>query len=282
MVAECYLETDIQQFDLKAIEIVNALDEDLSKYTTTQVQTMLGNKYTSLLHNDRWPHKSKMQELSEAVGQLQALSTEVGHLKALQLKQPGGTAGSTSTPKAEKQDTSNPAIYVVPKEGEAEVKMIDGVEHKFCRLCKYKKSNGKAFWRRAPQAHTTSEHKPFSQIKEEKTKAEKPKTVGFAAPTGSANMLSSPDDSGPEDEGPPITGGLRLMSSLNMLQALASFPNDEDEEGEGAATVGMTLATEGPPRRFDDDDDDDDGSSIYSTASEGSASAHLNCCAGHR
>jgi len=117
MVAECYLETDIQQFDLKAIEIVNALDEDLSKYSTTQVQTMLGNKYTSLLHNDRWPHKSKMQELSEAVGQLQALSTEVGHLKALQLKQPGGTAGSTSTPKAEKQDTSNPAVYVVPKEG---------------------------------------------------------------------------------------------------------------------------------------------------------------------
>jgi hypothetical protein len=72
-VTQCYLDTGIQEFDMEVIGIRRELDRDLDKYTPTQVQTMLGDLYDSLVNTNRWAHKNKLQELAEEVGQLKAL-----------------------------------------------------------------------------------------------------------------------------------------------------------------------------------------------------------------
>jgi hypothetical protein len=76
--AQCYRDTQIQEFDLEVISIVKALDKDLDCYTSVQILSTLGDQYDSPTNTDRWPRKSKLQEIAEEVGQLKALQRKQG------------------------------------------------------------------------------------------------------------------------------------------------------------------------------------------------------------
>ena len=301
IVAECYCDTQIQDFDLVTIGLINELDEDPTKYTALQVQSKLAIKYDRLVNSDRWPHKSRLQELSE----------EVGQLKALQRKQNDGgnrtnnnnnnnNGNSRSDSSSRNTPEGNPELFVAPKDGAPEVKNIDGVEHKYCRKCKNRKHGGKAMWRSDKWAHTTSEHlsgKEWHEKHQAERSASPERSVSFADTTANATVSNgSASTLAPTSRtsSPPPQASLRLISSLNVLGLGAPHddsPRRPDPPSNKMYEVEEEEGSLSPPRHFDEDSAADNCSFVsaseaefYSLGSddESAADLSLNFRAGRR
>jgi hypothetical protein len=296
VVAECYRDTQIQEFDMLVITIINRLDDVPDYYTPIQIQTMLGAKYDRLANTNRWPHKSKLQELSEEVGQLKALQRKGNNNSNSNQGQNtnqnnNSTRNRTNTTGNDKKGTTstttntpegNPALFVPPKDGAPEVKQIDGKEHKFCTKCQNRKHGGKPMWRSDKWAHTTSEHMSGKEWRAKRQESKPEKTVTFSketegqhpnkAPKSSMSTLVTPTG----NTSPPPQGRLRLISSLSYLAddkpRRPDPPTDikmyDDEEEEVSVS---------PPRHFEDDTSAEN----CSLESDESDDSSLNYLAGH-
>jgi hypothetical protein len=275
VVAQCYQDTEIKEFDMLVITIINQLDADVTKYTTTEILTLLGNKYDRLINTDRWPHKSKIQELAEEVGQLKALQRKAGSEQPSQKSDTGSKRGREKVDDSPKRNTpeGNPALHIPPKEGAPEVMMIDGVEHKFCRKCKNRKHGDKPMWRKDEFAHTTSEHMSLKDWRAKQQANEssgskdnsKDKDKKEEKPASSISALVAI----PPVVCAPPQARLRLMSSLNVLHAAGpdtSRPNQDGIIIDSGCSPMITSTSVGTqynfcevhpmvthPRHFDDD-----------------------------
>ena len=180
--AKCFLHTGVTMFDVEAIRIFNLCDKNLQAMTPRQIIEELKTKYISLEDLGEWPHKTqkeKHDEISALHAQLNALqqkfdnskinSSGVGQRDLSNISCHGCgqkghyknhcpnviTAGVTSEPPT--NATQPPAwMFKGPNSGESEVKLIEGIEYKWCSKCKLGKDQ-KPMWRQGNKRHVTSE-----------------------------------------------------------------------------------------------------------------------------
>jgi hypothetical protein len=259
MVVELYMNTHITRFDNAVNKLFDDLEADTKAFTPDQVLSKLGQTYTTEFENNRWPHKSHVTQLAEAVGQINALQRKLADKE----KGSGNNNGPPSQSQPANPPEGKPELYVPPKEGESEVKMIDGKEHKFCTRCKIPR------WRADKYRHTTPEHKTRKEIQAERAAKEaQGGSTGTGGGTdgtpGSANVLtdgaSSPAPAAAPTPAPsrePVTGGLRFMSGLHKFELVCEPCETPSHDDNG---IDSDLLFTHKPRVFLDDDDDDDAS----------------------
>ena len=98
LVAQCYLDTDVDEFKLAASALFNHVDVNPKAVTWRQIIQELKNKYCSLEGLNHWPHKSKRsqaEEITALKGTINTLQQKVnGFEKA---KTHGGGTGNRRT-----------------------------------------------------------------------------------------------------------------------------------------------------------------------------------------
>lgn len=206
LVAQCFLDTDIDEFKLEASSIFNKVDRDPRSMQWRKIITDLKTKYRSLEGIGRWPHKSKkdavVEEIALLTGTVKSLTQKLDDLKSSQgQKRTCFNCGSDShlrkdCPKPPQNGQQTPSggsgtkhwTKVKPADGQPQRKTVENEEYLWCDKC--------GRWRKGDNKHLTADHRTRAQIEAGGNSAP-------AAPqSGSANIAAD------------TTGRLQMMQGL--------------------------------------------------------------------
>ena len=228
LVAQCFLDTDVDEFKLCASHIFNQVDLNPSAMTWRGIITDLKVKYRSLVGLDCWPHKNKKSnadEMAAMKGTINKLTQQIASMKTNDNK--GGKkdlsnvecfnckkkghfsrdcpdkpssngSGNGNSSNSNSSGEGTKWVKAKPADGEAHIKTVNGSEYKWCDRCKR--------WQKDKNHHVTADHK---------TKAELAAAKGES---GSGNNSSN------NSSGAGNVGGLRMMGGL-----FCGFLNNNDE-----------------------------------------------------
>lgn len=231
LVAQCFLDTDVDEFKLEASSIFNRVDRNPSAMGWRSIIKELKSKYRSLEGLGRWPHKSKKSpadELAALKGSLNKLTQSVGEMKngssggvkgkrdmsevvchnckekghfARDCPKPNNrqsTNGNSSSGGSGNSGGGNSWVRTGPAEGESETKNVDGTEWLWCKRCRR--------WRKDKNRHTSENHKTKSELTGEQG--------GNSSGNNAGNNSSGGGSSGNPQSGSARAGGLRMIGGL--------------------------------------------------------------------
>ena len=220
LVAQCYLDTDVDEFKLVASQIFNQVDSNPASKAWRGIITDLKAKYRSLDGLGRWPHKGKKDladEIALLNGTVNSLTQKLANLKSSQgpqsQKRTCFNCGADDhlrkdcpkPPQNTNSDNSGTSTggtgrhwtKIKPADGEPHTKTVNGEEYMYCDKC--------GRWRKGDNKHLTANHKTKAQIQ------------GNGGSANVAGMTGVPDP----DPATPTTGGFTAVGgSLQMMQGL--------------------------------------------------------------
>lgn len=183
LVAQCFLDTDVDEFKMAASAIFNKVDRNPNSMTWRAIITDLKDKYRSLVGLNRWPHKNKKtstDELSALKGTINMLTQKVDNLRSGQnqaekskrkcfncgaedhIKKDcpkpvsnnnnSGNSGSGGGKNSGKKHWTK----VKPNEGQPHKKTVNNAEYLWCDKCGH--------WRTGDKKHLTVDHKTKAEL----------------------------------------------------------------------------------------------------------------------
>jgi hypothetical protein len=268
LIVRSFMGTDELPFELEAATAYNKLDRDPTCLDWQEVVEQLKTKYVSMTASNQWKAKVTQKKQPDELAAMKAALNKLTQKLSSNSGNGNGSGGNNNgnggrdlskvkcrgcgkfghmvrnCPEKDKNKDTNPGNgndsgtkgkWARPKEGESEIKEIDGETHKFCKKCRPR-------WRKGPKAHTTAEHKTRAELAGQDNSGAGGNDSQVA---GGLAQASQP---------PPNIGGLRLMGGLMLCQAIQDQaqvdpPTIEDDDADDA----LSYAT-----AFDDADDEED------------------------
>ena len=205
LVAQCFLDTDVDEFKLEASSIFNKVDRDPRSMQWRAIITDLKTKYRSLEGIGRWPHKNKKDVLTEEIallnGTVNSLTQKLEDLRGSQGQKrtcfncgaDGHLRKDCPKPPQGNQSQQHPSggagtkhwTKVKPTDGQPHKKMVDKDEYLWCEKC--------GRWRKGDNKHLTADHRTRAQIEADGNTAPAAPQIGGAHiavnPSGRLQMM---------------------------------------------------------------------------------------------
>ena len=253
VVAQCFLDTDVDKFKLEASAIFNRVDLNPASMNWRQILVKLKTKYRSLEGLGRWPHKGKKSlpdEMAALKGTINKLTQQLqqkgnsggGHNGSNgggghgnNSRRSGGfkgkchncnkvghmardcplkQSGTSGGDGSQGNNADTSSWRAPPQANEPHTKQVNGTEYKWCGKCKS--------WRKGPNRHTTAEHKP--RPNNNGSNGTNNNSGGTQGAANTAGSQGAANVGGAELSSPPVTGSLRMLSAMMVCKPTNDKP----------------------------------------------------------